>query len=91
MMKNKGLPKFRIQGKTYYKTGEEQVADDYIRIISSSFIGDGKISDDIYKRTLYKNKSFIIKNKNYEIITLENVIYKNGEGKIENPYEVEDI
>ena len=63
----------------------------YIRIISSSFIGDGKISDAIYKKTLYKNKSFIIKNKNYEIITLENVIYKNGEGKIENPYEVEDI
>ena len=29
--------------------------------------------------------------QNYEIITLENVIYKNGEGKIENPYEVEDI
>ena len=45
----------------------------------------------IYKKTLYKNKSFVIKNKNYEIITLENVIYKNGEGKIENPYEVEDI
>ena len=63
----------------------------YIRIISSSFIDDGKISDAIYKKTLYKNKSFIIKNKNYEIITLENVIYKNGEGKIENPYEVEDI
>ena len=68
----------------------DSIKKDILKNISC-FIDDGKISDAIYKKTLYKNKSFIIKNKNYEIITLENVIYKNGEGKIENPYEVEDI
>ncbi len=57
MMKNKGLPKFRIQGKTYYKTGEEQVADDYIRIISELWLMQNAKGEEFKLAIRYGSKT----------------------------------